>query len=225
MIELFAAATPNGWKAAITLEDLGLPYKVRPISFDKREQKEPWYLKINPNGRIPTIIDHDNDGFVIFESSAILIYLAEKAGALLPTDVKGRSLVIQWLMFQTGGLGPMMGQANVFYRYAPERIPYAIDRYHREVRRLLEVLDTRLAENEYLAGDYSIADIANWAWAHSYKWSGVSIDGLENLRRWLDAVGARPAVQRGKDVPEPTDIDEMVRKADEAISKVQGILV
>ncbi len=225
MIELFTEATPNGWKAAITLEELGLPYEVRHIQFDKREQKEPWYLKINPNGRIPTIVDHDNDDFVVFESGALMIYLAEKAGKLLPRDVKGRSLVIQWLMFQIGNLGPMMGQANVFFRYAPERIPYAIDRYHREVRRLLEVLDTRLAEHEYLAGDYSIADIANWSWVRGYKWAGVSIDGLDHLRRWLDTVGARPAVDRGKDIPVPTDLEEMVRKADEAAARIQGLLV
>ena len=178
MIELFTAATPNGWKASITLEELALPYKVRRIDFDKREQKEPWYLKINPNGRIPTIVDHDNGGFAVFESGRADDLLAEKAGKLLPTDVKGRSLVIQWLMFQMGGIGPMMGQANVFYRYAPERIPYAIERYQREVRRLFEVLDTRLADNEFLAGDYSIADIANWSWVRGYKWSGVTLDGL-----------------------------------------------
>ena len=225
MIELFTAATPNGWKASITLEELGLPYKVRRIDFDKREQKEPWYLKINPNGRIPTIVDHDNGGFVVFESGALMIYLAEKAGALLPADVKGRSLVIQWLMFQMGGVGPMMGQANVFYRYAPEKIPYAIDRYQREVRRLLEVLDTRLADHEYLAGGYSIADIANWSWVRGYKWSGVDIEGLHHLERWLDAIAKRPAVQRGVDVPEPVDLEAMLRKADEAKAKVQGILV
>ncbi|HWN37197.1 MAG TPA: glutathione S-transferase family protein, partial [Gammaproteobacteria bacterium] len=144
MIELFTAATPNGWKASITLEELALPYKVRRIDFEKREQKEPWYLLLNPNGRIPTIVDHDNGGFAVFESGALMIYLAEKARRLLPSDVKGRSLVIQWLMFQMGGIGPMMGQANVFFRYAPERIPYAIERYQREVRRLFEVLDTRL---------------------------------------------------------------------------------
>ena len=225
MIELFTEATPNGWKASITLEELGLPYKVRHIEFDKREQKEPWYLKINPNGRIPTIVDHDNDDFAVFESGALMIYLAEKAGKLLPTDVKGRSLVIQWLMFQIGNLGPMMGQANVFFRYAPERIPYAIDRYHREVRRLFEVLDTRLADHEYLAGDYSIADIANWSWVRGYKWSGVGIDGLDHLRRWLDTIAARPAVDRGKDIPVPTDLEEMVRKADEAAARVKGLLV
>jgi GSH-dependent disulfide-bond oxidoreductase len=225
MIELFTAATPNGWKASITLEELGLEYRVRRIALDKKEQKEPWYLKLNRNGRIPTIVDHDNGGFAVFESGAIMIYLAEKAGALLPQDVNGRSLVIQWLMFQMGGIGPMMGQANVFYRYAPEKIPYAIDRYQREVRRLLEVLDTRLGEAEYLAGEYSIADIANWSWVHGYKWSGVSVDGLANLARWLDSIAQRPAVRRGKDVPEPTDIEEMIRKADQATSKVRGILV
>lgn len=225
MIELFTAATPNGWKASITLEELGLPYTVRKISFDAKEQKEPWYLAINPNGRIPAIVDHDNDDFAVFESGALMIYLAEKAGRLLPSDVKGRSLVIQWLMFQMGGVGPMMGQANVFYRYAPERLPYAIDRYQREVRRLFEVLDKQLAQHEYVAGDYSIADIAHWAWVHTYKWSGVSIDGLEHLARWLDLVGRRPAVQRGKDIPEPTDIDDMVRKADSAAERGRGILV
>jgi glutathione S-transferase len=224
MIELFTSATPNGWKASITLEELGMPYRVRKISLVNKEQKEPWYLELNPNGRIPTIVDHDNGGFVVFESGALMIYLAEKAGALLPTDQKGRSLVIQWLMFQMGNVGPMMGQANVFFRYAPEKIPYAIERYHREVRRLLEVLDTRLEGREYLAGDYSIADIANWSWVHGHKWSGVSIDGLDHLRGWLDRVGARPAVKRGKDVPEPTDLEEMLRKADEATAKVRGIL-
>jgi GSH-dependent disulfide-bond oxidoreductase len=224
MIELLTAATPNGWKASITLEELGLEYRVRRIALDKKEQKEPWYLKLNPNGRIPTIVDHDNGGFAVFESGAILIYLAEKTGKLLPNDVQGRSLVIQWLMFQMGNVGPMMGQANVFYRYAPEKIPYAIERYQREVRRLLEVLDTRLGEAEYLAGDYSIADIANWSWVSGYKWSGVGIEGLGNLERWLGAIETRPAVRRGKDVPEPSDIEEMIRKADESAARVRGIL-
>jgi glutathione S-transferase len=142
----------------------------------------------------------------------------------MPRDVKGRSTVIQWLMFQMGGIGPMMGQANVFFRYAPEKIPYAIDRYQREVRRLFEVLDTRLADHEYLAGGYSIADIAHWSWVRGYEWSGVRIDGLDNLRRWLDVIAERPAVKRGRDVPVPVDLDEMLRKADEAKAKVQGIL-
>ena len=224
MIELFTSATPNGWKASITLEELGLEYSVRHIQMDKLEQKESWYLKINPNGRIPAIVDHDNDDFAVFESGALMIYLAEKAGKLLPSDEKGRSRVIQWLMFQMGGLGPMMGQANVFFRYAPERIPYAIERYQREVRRLLEVLDGQLGSTEYLAGEYSIADIASWSWVRGHKWSGVEIDGLDHLQRWLDVIGKRPAVQRGVDVPVPTDLDDMLRKADEAAGKVSGIL-
>lgn len=203
-IELFTASTPNGIKASITLEELELPYTVTPISLSERVQKEEWFLKINPNGRIPAIIDHDNDDFTVFESGAILIYLARKAGRLLPSELKGESLVMQWLMFQMGGLGPMMGQANVFFRYAEEKIPYAINRYQREVCRLLEVLDHRLGEAEYLAGEYSIADIANWSWARSYEWSGVAIDGLDNLRRWLDAIATRPAVERGRQVPDLT---------------------
>ena len=224
MIELFTSPTPNGWKASITLEELGIEYSMRHIEMDKLQQKEPWFLELNPNGRIPVIVDHDNGDFAVFESGAIMIYLAEQADRLLPTDVKGRSLVIQWLMFQMGGIGPMMGQANVFYRYAPERIPYAIERYQREVRRLLEVLDTRLTDNEYLAGDYSIADIANWSWVRGYKWAGVEIDGLSHLERWLDTIAERPAVKRGQDVPVPTDLEEMLRKADEARDRVQGIL-
>lgn len=206
MIDLYTAETPNGWKISITLEELGLPYTVHALALSKGEQKQPWYLKINPNGRIPAIVDRDNGDFAVFESGAIMIYLAEKTGRLMPQDVKGRSRVIQWLMFQMGGIGPMMGQANVFYRYAPEKIPYAIERYHREVRRLFEVLNTRLADSEYLAGDYSIADIANWSWVQGYEWSGASIDGLEHLKRWLDTVRARPAVQRGRAVPPPADL-------------------
>jgi GSH-dependent disulfide-bond oxidoreductase len=224
MITLYTSATPNGWKASIALEELGLKYRVHQIHLDQREQREPWYLKLNPNGRIPTIVDHENDDFAVFESGAILIYLAEKTGRLMPADVKGRSIVIQWLMFQMGGIGPMMGQANVFYRYAPERIPYAIERYQREVRRLFEVLDRRLADNDFVAGDYSIADIAHYPWVWGYKWSGVSIDGLDNLAGWLERIGERDAVKRGQDVPEPTDLDRMLREADERADKVRGIL-
>ena len=216
MIELFTSETPNGWKVSIALEEMGLPYEYRHIRLSQREQKQDWYLKLNPNGRIPTIIDHDNDDFVVFESGAILVYLAEKTGLFLPRDMKGRSLVMQWLMFQMSGVGPMMGQANVFYRYAPEKIPYAIDRYQREVRRLLEILDRRLADHEYLAGDYSIADIATWPWARGYEWSGVSIDGLDHLRRWLDKVGARPAVQRGKDIPPAVDLGSRTQQTIDA---------
>ena len=205
MIDLYTSPTPNGWKISIMLEELGLPYTVHPIRLDEQEQKSEDYLAINPNGRIPTIVDRDNDDFPVFESGAIMIYLAEKTGELMPADDKGRSLVIQWLMFQMAGVGPMMGQANVFYRYAPEKIPYAIERYQRESLRLLGILDHRLADNEYLAGDYSIADIANFCWARGYAWSGIEIDGLDHLQRWIDVIDARPAVEKGLAVP-PRDI-------------------
>ena len=201
MITLYTAPTPNGWKASVALEELALPYEVRPIDLGANQQKAEWYLALNPNGRIPTIVDHDNGDLVVFESGAILIYLAEKTGRLMPTDAAGRSRVIQWVMFQMGGIGPMMGQANVFFRYFPEKIPAVIERYHNESRRLFEVLDRRLGESEWLADAYSIADIANWCWVRTYKWSGVSIDGLVNLRRWLDAMKERPACRRGVEVP------------------------
>ena len=201
MIDLYTAATPNGHKVSIALEELGLPYTVRVVSLSKLEQREPWFLALNPNGRIPVIVDRDEDDFVVFESGAILVYLAEKTGRLMPADPKGRSLVMQWLMFQMGGIGPMMGQANVFYRYFPEKIQPAIDRYQGEVRRLFAVLDQRLAGNEYLAGDYSIADIANWAWVRTHRWSGVPVEGLPHLERWVEQLAARPACQKGVNVP------------------------
>jgi len=200
MIDLYTAPTPNGWKASICLEELEMPYEVHVINLLAGDQKQPEYVKLNPNGRIPTIVDRD-DGFAVFESGAILIYLAEKAGKLLPADRRGRSRVIQWLMFQMGGIGPMMGQANVFFRYFPEKIQPAIDRYQNECRRLFEVLDARLGESEWLGDDYSIADIANWSWVRTYKWSGINIEGLNHLRRWMDAMVARPACQRGVKVP------------------------
>lgn len=201
MITLYTAATPNGHKASVTLEELGLPYQVVPLNLMANEQKQPWFLEINPNGRIPAI---DDDGFRVFESGAIMLYLAEKTGQLMPTDAQGRSRVTQWLMFQMGGVGPMMGQANVFFRYAPEKIPYAIDRYQRESRRLFEVLNGHLANHPYLANDtYSIADIANYCWVRTYKWSGLSVEGLEHLQAWMRRIRARPAVQRGLEVPPP----------------------
>ena len=202
MITLYTAATPNGIKVSIALEELGLDYEVRAIDLGKLEQKEDWFLQINPNGRIPAIVDHSAGDFAVFESGAILHYLARKTGKLMPADPEGESLVMQWLMFQMGGIGPMMGQANVFYRYAPEKIPFAIERYQREGRRLFEVLDTRLKDHEYLAGDYSIADIAHWSWVESHEWSGISVDGLPHLQRWIEQIGARPAVQRGYEVPD-----------------------
>ena len=197
-IKLYTAATPNGWKISIALEELGLPYEVRAIDFAAQEQKADWYVKLNPNGRIPTL---DDDGFVMFESGAILIYLAEKTGKFLPRDVHGRSRVLQWLMFQMSGIGPMMGQANVFFRYFPEKIPPVIERYQREVMRLFGVLDRQLASHEYIAGKYSIADMALWPWVSGYEWSGVSVAEFPSLERWLALVGARPAVQAGRDVP------------------------
>ena len=217
MIELFTAATPNGWKVSIALEELGLPYTVRQISLGKLEQKEEWFLKINPNGRIPAIIDHDNGDFAVFESGAILVYLAEKTGKLLPAEPKARSRVLQWLMFQMRGVGPMMGQANVFFRYAPEKIPYAIERYQRESRRLFEVLERQLKDSKYIANDeYSIADIALHSWVAGYEWSGVSIEGLPGLKRWLDLVGARPAVIKGRAVPPPLSPEERAKTVESA---------
>ena len=201
MIDLYTAATPNGHKISIALEELGLPYLLQTLDLQKGEQKQPDFLKICPNGRIPAIVDRDADDFAVFESGAILIYLAEKTGRLMPTDAKGRSQVLQWLMFQMGGIGPMMGQANVFYRYFPEKIQAAIDRYQGESTRLFRVLDGHLQHHEYLAGDYSIADIANWAWVRTYKWSGVQVDDMPHLKRWMDAIRARPAVLKGIEMP------------------------
>ncbi|MFQ5659155.1 MAG: glutathione S-transferase family protein [Gammaproteobacteria bacterium] len=224
MIELYTSATPNGWKVSIALEEMGLDYEVTRISLSDLDQKQEWYLKINPNGRIPTIIDKDNGDFSVFESGAILIYLAEKSGMFMPDDVKGRSTVIQWLMFQMGGIGPMQGQANVFYRYAPEKIDYAINRYQHECRRLFEVLNKRLEDNEYLAGDYSIADMATWSWVQGYEWGGISIDGLPNLQSWLDRVAGRPAVQRGRDVPDPREPDSEARR-EKAVAAARNFII
>lgn len=201
MIVLYTAPTPNGWKVSVALEELGLPYEARLINILEGEQKRPDFLAINPNGRIPAIVDRAADDFAVFESGAILIYLAEKTGRLMPRDAKGRSLVLQWLMFQMGGVGPMMGQANVFFRYFPEKIRPAIDRYQNETRRLLGVLDGRLKDGEYLAGDYSIADIANWCWVRTHNWSGVAIDHLPHVQAWLARIAARPAAQKGIAVP------------------------
>ena len=201
MIDLYTAATPNGHKVSIALEELALPYTLKVLDLSKGEQKTPAFLAINPNGRIPAIVDHELDNFAVFESGAILVYLAEKTGKLMPTDVKGRSLVMQWLMFQMGGIGPMMGQANVFYRYFPEKIQSVIDRYQGESKRLFRVLDAHLKDHEFLAGNYSIADIANWAWVRTHRWSGVEMDDLPHLKRWRDQLRERPAVQRGIERP------------------------
>ncbi len=197
MIDLYTAATPNGHKISIALEELALPYTLHALHLASGEQKEPWFLAINPNGRIPAIVDRAEDDFAVFESGAILLYLAEKTGRLLPHDARGRSRVVQWLMFQMGGIGPMMGQANVFFRYFPEKIQPAIDRYQGECRRLFRVLDGHLREHEYLAGDYSIADIATWPWVHVRWLHRIDLDAFPHVRRWYEAIAARPAVQRG----------------------------
>ncbi len=216
MIDLFTAATPNGHKVSIMLEELGLDYQVHALNLGAMEQKTPEYLAINPNGRIPAIVDRDAGDFAVFESGAILIYLAEKTGRLLPSECKARSRVMQWLMFQMGGVGPMQGQANVFTRYFPQTIPAAIQRYQRETRRLYEVMNGHLRQHDYLAGDYSIADIATWPWVRIHNWSGVSLDGLQFLSSWLQRVGQRPAVQRGVAVPERPD-DASALKAAKSI--------
>lgn len=213
MIELYTSETPNGWKVSIMLEEIGMPYNVHAIDLGKSDQKKPEFLKLNPNGRIPAIIDTDEDDLTIFESGAIMLHLAEKSGQLMPSDKKGRYDVIQWLMFQMSGVGPMQGQSNVFFRYFPEKIQPAIDRYQNEVKRLYTVLDGRLADREYLAGDYSLADIANWSWVSIHDWAGVGIDDLPNLKRWVDTIAERPAVQKGILVPKPLVLDDVVEMA------------
>ena len=182
MINLYTSNTPNGYKVSIMLEEIKLPYNVIAVDLVNKEQKKAEYLKLNPNGRIPTIVDQENDNFVVFESGAILIYLAEKTGHLLPENPKKRSIVMQWLMFQMSGIGPMQGQAHVFYRYTPKKIEYAINRYQKETFRLYQVLDNKLKDNEYLAKDFSIADIATWPWVRRHQWAGV---GIENLINYL----------------------------------------
>jgi GST-like protein len=220
MIDLYTAPTPNGWKASIALEEMNLPYNVIQLSLSDGDQKQPDFLKINPNGRIPAIVDRDEGDFAVFESGAILIYLAEKTGQLLPSDVKKRSEVIQWLMFQMGGIGPMQGQANVFYRYFPEKIQSVIDRYQNESRRLFEVLDTQLKDHEYLCDDFSIADIANWSWVWIHEWSGIDITGLDNLKRWIDLLASRPACAQGVQIPKRPDVTP-----EEAAKATQKILM
>jgi GST-like protein len=201
MIDLYTAPTPNGWKISIALEELALPYEVHLLSLAKQDQKDPEFLKINPNGRIPAIVDRDAGDLTVFESGAILIYLAEKTGRLLPQDTGSRSLAIQWLMFQMAGIGPMQGQLHVFRHYFPEKIPSVIQRYHNETRRLYTVLDRRLKGRECLADELSIADIAVWPWVFHHHYSGISLDDLPDLERWLQALGEREAFRKGIEIP------------------------
>ncbi len=181
---------------------MGLDYAVKLVALREKVQQRPEYLKINPNGRIPAIVDRDNEDFAVFESGAILIYLAEKTGLFLPADTRGRSLVLQWLMWQMGGLGPMQGQANVFVRYFPEKLPAVIERYQNETRRLYRVMDTRLASVDYLAGEYSIADMACYPWVAQHDWSGLTLDEFPHLTAWFQRLTDRPGVAAGMGVPE-----------------------
>ena len=206
MIDVYSWPTPNGRKIHIMLEECGLEYNAHPVNIGKGEQFEPDFLALSPNNRIPAILDSDGpDGkpISLFESGAILIYLAEKTGQFLPTEPRAKYATLEWLMFQMGGIGPMQGQAVAFERYFPQDVPAARKRYKNETRRLYEVLNGHLAEHEYLADDYSIADIANWSWIKAHRWARVPVDGLDNLQRWIDAIAARPAAQRGIELPPP----------------------
>lgn len=203
MIQLYTWGTPNGKKVSIMLEEIELPYEVHPINIGQGDQFKPEYLSINPNNKIPSIIDSDGPGgkpFPLFESGAILMYLAEKSGKLSPTDMRQRYTVIQWLMFQMGGVGPMFGQANYFFRLE-EKVPYAIERYHKEALRLYSVLEKALGQNEYLAGKYSIADIATYPWVWRHEMHHVKLEEFPNVKGWYDKISERPAVKRGMEIP------------------------
>lgn len=222
MIDLYHWPTPNGWKISIALEELGLPYTVKPVNIGRGAQFEPGFLAISPNNRIPALVDHDPPGggapFSSFETGAMLVYLAEKTGRLLPTDWRGRHTVLPWLMWQMGGLGPMLGQHGHFRLYAPDKIPYAIDRYERETRRLYGVLDSQLGRTgTHVAGaDYGIADIAIFPWVMTHKAQGLTLDDWPHIKRWFASLRARDAVQRGlavgKDLRQPTGMDAETRK-------------
>jgi GST-like protein len=204
MIDLYTWTTPNGRKVSIMLEELGLPYRVHPVNIGQGDQFKPDYLRINPNGKIPSIVDPEGpDGkpIALMESGAILIYLAGKTGKLLPEAVRERYVALQWLMFQMGGVGPMFGQVHHFLRAAKEQVPYAIERYGKETRRLYGVLDERLKDHEYLAGVYSVADIATYPWVARYEWHRTDLNDFPHVKRWFDAISARPAVQKGMNVP------------------------
>lgn len=221
MIDLYYWPTPNGWKISIALEEMGLEYNVIPVNIGRGDQFKPDFLAISPNNRMPAIVDQaPNDGgepISVFETGAILIYLAEKSGKFLPTDMRGRTEVLEWLMWQMGGLGPMVGQNGHFKFYAPEQIPYAQERYTNEVHRLFGVLDTRLADREFICNDYSIADMACWPWIITYKRQEIDLGKYPNLRRWYDNLKQRPGLRRGyvvgREYGKPTgNWDEEARK-------------
>lgn len=218
MIDFYTAPTPNGWKVAIALEEMELAYTLHVLNLSERTQHEEWFLAMNPNARIPVIVDHDADDLTIFETGAIMLYLSEKSGKFMPTSLKGRYAAMQWLMFQMSGIGPMQGQAVAFERYFPEDVPAARKRYHNETRRLYEVLNRHLADHEWLADEYSIADMANWSWIRSHKWARVPTDGLEHMERWMAAMAARPGCQRGVNVPPPTRTADQTKASGASIT-------
>jgi GST-like protein len=206
MIDLYTWTTPNGRKVSIALAELGLPYKAHPIDISKDEQFAPAFLTISPNNRIPAIVDNDN-GLALFESGAILIYLADKTGKLMPKDGEGRYRVIEWLMWQMGGPGPMLGQVHHFVKYNKGKSAYAEERYSKEAQRLYGVLDRRLDDRDFVAGDYSIADIAIWPWISRFEWQEIDLARFPNVKRWYTTIAKRPAVQRGYKVPK--DVGEI----------------
>ena len=218
MIDFYTAPTPNGWKVAIALEEMELPYTPHVLNLSERTQHEEWFLAMNPNGRIPVIVDRDVDDLTIFETGAIMLYLAEKSGRFMPTSLKGRHAAMQWLMFQMSGIGPMQGQAVAFERYFPEDVPAARKRYHNETRRLYEVLNRHLADHEWLADEYSIADMANWSWIRSHKWARVPTEGLAHLERWMAVMAARPGCQRGVNVPPSTRTADQTKASGASIT-------
>jgi GSH-dependent disulfide-bond oxidoreductase len=203
VIDLYTWGTPNGRKVSVMLEETALPYRVHPVDISKGEQFRPEFVALNPNSRIPAIVDDEGPGgpISLFESGAILIYLAEKTGQFMSRDPRRRLETLVWLMFQMGGVGPMFGQAHHFLRAAPEPVPYGIERYTKETRRLYGVMDKRLGEVAYLAGEYSIADVATYPWVARHEWHKVALAEFPNVARWYDAIGARPAVARGMRVP------------------------
>ncbi len=219
MIDFYTAATPNGQKISILLEEMAIPYSLKTVDFREQQQKTAEFLRLNPNGRIPVIVDRSNDDFVVFESGAIMIYLAEKHQQFYGNNEKEKYQILQWLMFQMAGIGPMMGQANVFFRYFPEKIEAAIERYQNEVKRLFTVLDGHLEDKQYLVADYSIADIANWAWVRTHEWSGVEIEDLPNLKRWLNEIATRPAVEKGINIPPRGTAEQIVKSGQSIIQK------
>lgn len=218
MIDLYSASTPNGFKVSIALEEMGLKYQVHVVDFEKKEQLKPEFLTISPNGRIPAICDRETN-LTLFESGAILVYLAEKTGLFLPMSGASRAKVMEWLMFQMANVGPMMGQAGVFLRYFEPKLEDAIARYRNESRRLYGVLDKRLENEEYLAGEYSIADMATYPWLYFADWCGVPCDDFKNLIRWMNLVGARPLVARGMNIPRNVSDEDRLRRAKSITTK------